>query len=215
MSRFTLAIVVLIVVLIGFIVFSLLPRFEKFTRPEIKVAIPEVEKIKEVTVETKGVTVAFDLGHESKFSPFEEYSRFTSLFRASESKIKAINETVKDLEGVAVLIVISPSTTYTKEEIDAIESAVKNGMTLVLLGEKETASKLNQLSANFGILFNKERIFDLSNYWLFYRNPILGEFANHTVTKDLVKAVVHDACSLTVVKPAEVVVYTKETAVQR
>lgn len=210
--RFARLMIALIVILIGLIVFSLLPRFEEFTRPDIQVKIPEVETTKEVVIEKNVRNVAFDLGHGSKYSPFVEYSRFASLFIDSESRISTINGSIENLGGIDVLVVISPNATYTQEEMDIIDAAVKNGMTLILLGEKESATNLNELSVNRGILFNDIRVYDLTNYWLFYRNPVLGEFVEHNLTVDLEKIVAHDACGLTVVKPASSVVYTKETA---
>ena len=214
--RFTSLMIALIVILLGLIVFSLLPRFEEFTRPEIQVTIPEIETTKEVVVEKNVRTVVFDLGHGSKHSPFVEYSRFASLFIDSESRISTINGSIENLGGTDVLVVISPNATYTHEEMDILDKAVKNGMTLILLGEKESASNLNELSVNNGILLNDVRVYDLTNYWLFYRNPILGEFAENNftgnLTLDLEKVVMRDACSLTVVKPASNVIYTKETA---
>jgi len=210
--RFARLMIALIVILIGLIVFSLLPRFEEFTRPDIQVSISEVETTKEVIVDKNIRNVAFDLGHNPKYSPFVEYSRLASLFRDSESWISTVNSSIENLAGVDVLIVISPNTTYTQEEMGILDRAVKNGMTLILLGEKESANVLNEISVNTGILFNNERVYDLVNYWLFYRNPALGEFVEHNLTVDLEKIVTHDACDLTVVKPASSVVYTKETA---
>ncbi len=210
--RFTGLMIVLSLVLIVLIVFSLLPRFEGFTRPDIQVKIPEVKTTKEVVVEKNVRNVAFDLGHASKHSPFVEYSRFASLFIDSESRISAINGSIENLGGTDVLVVISPNATYTQKEMDILTTAVKEGMTLILLGEKESANVLNELSVNTGILFNDERIYDLANYWLFYRNPVLEEFVEHNLTVDLEKIVTHDACDLTVVKPASSVMYTKETA---
>ncbi len=212
MKRFNLVLSTLVVILVGLIVFSLLPRPEEFTRPNIVVYIPDAKTTKEVAVEKNVRNVAFDLGHESKYSPFVEYSRFTSLFRDSESWISTINGSIENLVGVDVLVIISPDITYTKEETDLLDMAVKRGMTLILLGEKETASNLNELSVNAGILFNDVGVYDLANYWLFYRNPVMEEFVEHNLTADLEKVVIHDACSLTVVKPASTVVYTKETA---
>lgn len=212
MRRFNLLLSALIVILVGLIVFSLLPRFEEFTRPDIQVSIPEVRTTKEVAVEKNVRNVAFDLGHNPKYSPFVEYSRFTSLFRDSESWISTINGSIENLVGVDVLVIISPNATYTTEETDILDGAVKRGMTLILLGEKETASNLNELSVNTGILFNSVRVYDLSNYWLFYRNPVLGEFVEHNLTVDVEKVIAHDACELTTVKPANNIVYTKETA---
>jgi len=210
--RFARLVIALSLILIGLIVFSLLPRFEEFTRPDIQVKIPEVETTKEVVVEKNVRNVAFDLGHSSKHSPFVEYARFTSLFRDSESLISTINASIENLGGTDVLVIISPNAPYTQEEIDILDLAVKGGMTLILLGEKESANFLNELSVNTGILFNSEKVYDLTNYWLFYRNPVLGEFVEHNLTVDLEKIVTRDACDLTVVKPASSVVYTKETA---
>ena len=210
--RFARLMIVLIVILLGLIVFSLLPRFEEFTRPDIRVSISEVETTKEVVIEKNVRNVTFDLGHASKYSPFVEYSGFASLFIDSESRISTINGSIENLGGIDVLVVISPDATYTQEEMDMLTTAVKEGMTLILLGEKESANVLNEISANAGILFNNERVYDLANYWLFYRNPVLGEFVEHNLTVDLEKIVTHDACDLTVVKPASSVVYTKETA---
>ncbi|MEK6910047.1 MAG: DUF4350 domain-containing protein [Candidatus Aenigmatarchaeota archaeon] len=214
--RFTKLMIALIVILTGLIVFSLLPRFEEFTRPDIQVSIPEVEVTKEVVVEKNVRNVAFDLGHGSKYSPFVEYSRFASLFKESESWISTINGSIENLVGTDVLVIVSSNAIYTKEETDVLDKAVKDGMTLILLGEKESASNLNELSLNNGILLNDVRVYDLTNYWLFYRNPILGEFAENNftgnLTLDLEKVVMRDACSLTVVKPASNVIYTKETA---
>ncbi|MBI2005522.1 MAG: hypothetical protein HYS80_02045 [Candidatus Aenigmarchaeota archaeon] len=212
MRRFNRLLSVLIVILVGLIVFSLLPRFEDFKRPDIQVSIPQVKTTKEVVVEKSVRNVAFDLGHSPKYSPFVDYSRFASLFRDSESWISSINGSIENLVGIDVLIVISPNATYTQDEMEILAKAVKNGMTLILLGEKESASSLNELSVNTGILLNDEKVYDLTNYWLFYRNPVLGEFVEHNLTVDLERVVTHDVCSLTVVKPADVVVHTKETA---
>ncbi|MBU5537222.1 MAG: hypothetical protein QW818_02145 [Candidatus Aenigmatarchaeota archaeon] len=214
--KFTLLMIGLILILIGLIVFSLLPRPEEFTRPDIRVSISVPEKTKEVVIEKNVRNVAFDLGHEPKYSIFGEYSRFASLFRDSESWISTINGSIENLVGIDILVIISPNLTYTKDEMYILDQAIKKGMTLILLGEKESAPILNELSFNTGILFNNERVYDLTNYWLFYRNPILGEFVENNITRNLTaeleKIVTHDACSLTVVKPANSVIYTKETA---
>ena len=77
--------------------------------------------------------------------------------------------TPEKLAACDVLILKSPTTPYEPAEIDAIESFVRAGGGLFLLGEHTdvfgTSSCLNPVARRFGMAFRPDAVFDITRKW--------------------------------------------------
>jgi hypothetical protein len=130
-------------------------------------------------------------------------------FQVVEEKEK-LNET---LPQAKVLIVARPSESY-GELRDAITDFVARGGTLILIGDRNRSvvENLNELSVQFGIVFNRDYIYDLYHYHLLYSYPRISKFEEHKLTRYLQDFVVYDSPSLTVFGDAQALAHPATTA---
>ncbi|UCF06885.1 MAG: hypothetical protein JSV33_07650 [bacterium] len=79
------------------------------------------------------------------------------------------------LAGYDVVVIKTPTTPFTREEIEIIEDYVRNGGGLFLIGDHTnvfgTSTNLNPLAARFGLRFNYDSTYQLHNMSLSYFMP--------------------------------------------
>jgi hypothetical protein len=214
MSRSLTKNLILILIVLLIIKFALeYAKAKPYIKPELKVNFTEPE-IGKATVPIKkiGKNVLFDQAHQKKYSIYSDYSKFVSLFAEGKCKIKVAEENLEDLSDVDILILIAPTKSYSDKEIEAIKGALERGLTLLVMGEKESAENLNKLLLEVGIVLNKDTVYDLRNYSVLYKYPIISKFMYTGVETNVSKIVVYDACSLYTFGPASPVAIAGESA---
>ena len=103
---------------------------------------------------------------------YDYCSRFYNMSRLNTS----INES--SLENCDVLIIKVPTSRYTTEEISAIENFVKNGGSLLLMGEHtsvfNSGTYINDIAEIFGFRFRYDCLFDIDNtFQQLYHLPLV------------------------------------------
>lgn len=169
-----------------------------YAKPEVEVNFTEPEFGKAVVpMQRERKQVAFDQAHqgeERRHSIYSDYSKFASLFGERGFKIKSIDG-IKELDA-DVLVLLAPTVDYTDEEIKIIKDAVSSGTALIILGEAEGAEALNKLLMDFGIIFNRDYIYDLQSYSVLYKYPIISDFKITALEKNVSKIAIYEGCSL-------------------
>ena len=137
--------------------------------------------------------------------------------------VTEINEqpiTVPDLQNVDVLVIASPSKSYTTQEIEAIKNFVKSGKKLIVLAEWggyggfyiNTVDLLVQI---FNLTVDTDTIRELSsnNYDSRGEYLIVNNFVSHPLLKDINTLAVYQACSVSVISGGIVPLDTNATKI--
>jgi len=178
---------------------------QSYTKPKMEVSY-DLPKPSNVTVEIikNKRYVLFEQAHQDQHSIYKDYTTFASLFGQSDSSIVSEDyERIKSLDGFDVLVLLTPNTSYSDEEIDLITDAVSNGMTLIIIGEKNSQNILNKVVLNFGITYNDDYVYDLEQYFEFYKNPIISNFTSGGLTRNVNYVAIYNGCSMDIFYPAK------------
>lgn len=108
------------------------------------------------------------------------------------------------LDDVDVLVVKTPTTMFTPEELERIHAYVENGGGLVLIGDHTnvygTSEVLNQIAQPYGFRFVYDCCFDHRNRYEFcYRKET--EVQNHPITRDLDTMLFQVGCTIDIDSP--------------
>lgn len=198
---------ILLAIVLFLIFVKIVSYREAYTKPKIEVNYTSpgpsnatVEIIKNVR------NVLFEQAHQDQHSIYQDYTEFASLFGKSGSYISSIDsERITSVKGVDILVLLTPNMTYSDKEIDTILGGVKGSMTLIIIGDRKIQDTLNRLSMNFGIIFNNDYIYDLENYFEFYKNPIINNFTS--LNESVKHIAVYDGCSIDTFSPAVTVAF--------
>ena len=147
----------------------------------------------DVKLKLTSKSVVFDQ-RNTTHSIYSDYAAFASLFADAGFKVNA----AEDLDKTGVLVVQSDR--YTEEETAMILERASKGMTLIMVGDR--GSGINRLGINLGIAFYPDYIYDLHNYQTVYKNIVISNFSNHSLTDGLQRIVLHESCSLDTFKDA-------------
>jgi unsaturated rhamnogalacturonyl hydrolase len=144
------------------------------------------------------------------------YSLWGSIFEHYGANLKSLPEAPRanNLKGLDVYIIVDPDTKketanpnyIQKEDIDAIESWVKAGGTLVMFANDSSNAELphfNQLAARFGIMFTNKSVNMVKNN--VYEQGKVMIPANHEIFKDPKKIFVKELSVLSYKKPAQAI----------
>ena len=109
-----------------------------------------------------------------------------------------VNITEDKLEDYDVFIVKTPTTSFSKEEIDTIEQFVKNGGGLFIIGDHTnvfgTTINLNPLAERFGVRFNYDATYDLVTSDLHFHKK--NRLYSHASVKDMPYFLFATSCSM-------------------
>ncbi len=177
------------------------------------------------TPETFGGLVLLDQAHDNAFTLDEiGYLDGRIAARGAEMISYTGGDLATALRAVNAYVVITPLEPYTPKEIQAVESFVRRGGRLLLLGDPtrynvvveedlftlnvfiETDKiPLNSLANTFDIIFNGDYLYNTSENEGNFRNIIVNEagFAESALTADLEQVVLYGAHSLQVGAGAE------------
>ena len=161
---------------------------------------------------TKKIAIGFDYTHNNKltmennaFADFTQYL-FDSSFQLG--KIEA-GITLDKLVKYDILIIGVPNLgpDLDPDEIKDLVTYVKNGGSLLIIndggGDYENKNNLSELTKNFGISFNPDRLYDNKNFSTDNSHPIIKDFSNHFITRNIDKFVHSNGCTLTIDKSFE------------
>ncbi|MFW9902295.1 MAG: hypothetical protein ACFFDY_13595 [Candidatus Thorarchaeota archaeon] len=157
-------------------------------------------------------TIGFDYSHNNKltienttFSDFVQYL-FDSDFKLG--KIEA-GISFEKLTKYDLFIIGVPhlGSNLDMDEINDLIKYVKEGGSLLVIndggGDYENKNNLSELTQNFGIRFNSDRLFDDKNFTIKNSHPIIQDFKKHFITRDISQIIHSNGCSLIIDKSIE------------
>jgi len=120
-----------------------------------------------------------------------------------------------DLNVYHILVIWSPDGIYSSAEIDAVESFVLDGVTLIFAGisyfntSYEVMDNVNELLSLFGIQIIKERVIDKTNYVGCHcgTTPIITVFAQNSYFYNIKELALSHTCYLETMDPAIVIAW--------
>ncbi|MFW6121385.1 MAG: Gldg family protein [Petrotogales bacterium] len=163
---------------------------------------------------SKSILIDNTHNNENNYDNYAKEVFFGTLISELESMYHTVDFTSEvgfSPSQYDILILDAPFTTYTYSEGDKVKSFLRNGGTLVALGEKAAGywnnTYLNDMLSYLGvdIRFESNIIYDYTNYYEEYFWPKIIDFENHPTTNSLTSIVLFAACTLDVFGSAEVV----------
>lgn len=155
----------------------------------------------DVKLKLTSKSVTFDQ-RNATHSIYSDYATFASLFADAGFKVSATEDKTD--------VLVVQSDRYTEEETAMILERTSKGMTLIMVGDR--GSGINRLAINLGIAFYPDYIYDLHNYQTVYKNIIISDFSNHSLTDSLQRIVLYESCSLDMFKDAITLAAANESA---
>lgn len=139
--------------------------------------------------------VIVDMSHGSRVSPWvldvlsSELAR-RNVFVGFSSDWDKVN---KSLGQGTTLIIAAPTEYYTWEEYEVIQKFVQDGNMLILMadGSAEFQSNtalmgpINSLANHWGLHFGKGYLYNMDEYYGFYRNIYIDRFRDNFLTEDI------------------------------
>lgn len=130
------------------------------------------------------------------------HTYFASLFSGAGYEIDAttgkekFRDALLTMRSSDVLVIANPLESYNESAL--IGSLVKNGGTLILIGDSNelTSRNLNEISVPLGIIFNADHIYDIHRFYRNYNQPLITRFAVHNMTQNLKTVAVYDGSSV-------------------
>ena len=114
------------------------------------------------------------------------------------------------------LIIINPTKPFNQSEIERVKRFVDGGGRVLLVAEvtRIYMSDINTLSAEFGMVFGEGYLYNLVENYGNYRNIIVTDFTNMSVTRNLGRVVLYTATSIggkasPVASTAETTIYSR------
>ena len=180
--------------LVAFFVTSLLVPLSNFNYPATAeyslVTQPQITK-KTTTFSSPVSTlsssqrpiVVFDEGHNQYYDHMKLYDFLNIVRERADVVINTDNITASDLENASVLIIPNPGRDFNDTEIKAIKDFVKNGGSLLIMGDwyNYYTVNLTKITGDFGIIFYDSEILDENNHrWINNYEPIIHVFNNES-----------------------------------
>jgi len=95
-----------------------------------------------------------------------------------------------------VFTIVSPQKEFSKEEKETIEEFVDNGGKLLLIADPTRESKINNISIEYGVIFEPDYLYNMKENEINYKNIFVTEFKENEITKDLEKIALYVAGSI-------------------
>ena len=133
--------------------------------------------------------ILFDQAHGQYYTP-DKMTGFVDLLE-TYGELYVNNETLtKDVVGNAsMLIITNPDVPFDNDtELQYIKNFINNGGKLIIMGtwfKYINIDYLNNITVDYGILFNKGEIADDDNNFGDYYNPILYNLSHHPICADV------------------------------
>lgn len=156
--------------------------------------------------------IGFDYTHNNKltiennaFTDFIQYL-FDSNFQLGKIEAGITSDKLSNYDLFVIGVPhIGPD--IDSEEIEVFVDYVKNGGSLLIIndggGDYENKNNLSDLTKNFGIIFNSDRLFDNKDFSKDNSHPIIKNFGHHFITRELNQFIHSNGCTLTIDKSVE------------
>ena len=156
--------------------------------------------------------IGFDHSHNNKLTI--ENNAFTDLIQYlfdADFKLGKIEAgiTYEKLNKYDLFIIGVPTLgpDLDTDEIRDLVKYVKDGGSLLVIndggGDYENRNNLSELTQNFGIKFNSDRLYDNKFFKKENSHPIIQEFKSHFITRDISQIIHSNGCTLTIDKSIE------------
>ncbi|MFQ5996628.1 MAG: hypothetical protein ACE5KP_03280 [Dehalococcoidales bacterium] len=90
-------------------------------------------------------------------------------------------------------IIVSPQLEFSDEDKDTIEEFVEDGGKLLLIADPTRESNINDISLEFGLIFEPDYLYNMIENEINYRNIFITEFEENEITQNLEKIVLYVA----------------------
>jgi len=155
---------------------------------------------------TKKVAVGFDYSHNNKLTI--ENNAFTDLIQYlfdSDFKLGKIEAgiTYEKLNAYDIFIIGMPHLGKLDDyEINDLVKYVNEGGSLLIIndggGDYDNKNNLSELTKNFGIIFNSDRLFDNKNFSKDNSHPLIKNFRSHYITREIHEIIHSNGCSISI-----------------
>jgi len=158
---------------------------------EVEEEVEEEEEIEEEEVEEEG-GVEEEEEIDQKEEPLsEEDEEEVDLEKEGDEEEEREEEPPAD-----VFIIVSPQEEFSKEDKETIDEFVDNGSKLLLIADPTRQSNMNDISLEFGLIFEPDYLYNLKENEINYKNIFIAEFKENEITKNLEKIVLYIAGSI-------------------
>jgi len=180
--------------------------------------IPNLSALYENVAQTfgPGNVVIFDVGHDNGYDE-AEMGLLAGRFASGGAQVEFSGDLVDRAHEATVLVISAPSSTFSRDEIVAIEQFTSKGGRLILIGDPTRVrgvEGLNSLASEYGVLYQQDYIYNLEKNDGNFRNVIFSTFAkDNALTDGLDSVVFQTAHSLRTTEDAGVVMGDDSTFV--
>ncbi len=141
--------------------------------------------------------VVFDMAHDNDFSPDEINPLLSKLSKMGVAFDFLEDDSLSDkLKYADVFVVISPRKSYTTDENNQINTYLEKKGRLVLISDPAREDSINSLSANLGIVFKNDYLYNMEAHGGNFRYVFLDEFSPTPVTEDLDRVIFYVSSSI-------------------
>jgi len=104
-----------------------------------------------------------------------------------------------------VLVIIGPRSEYSSDEIEEISNFVSHGGGLLLVDDFGSG---NSIADYFGFHFSKEKLIDYGSYDRSPYLPVIVDFANHSITRNVSAIIMNKPTALSISADVETIAYS-------
>ena len=143
-------------------------------------------------------TVLIDLSHENKFNKGDINLLLSRIIARGYNVeyLRENNHLEEKLPDATSLVVISPESSFSTDDVKAVKTFVDKGGMLLMLSEPTGENEINSLASEFGILFWDDYLYNLNENDGNFKYIYLTDFAENNITKDLNRIVFYTSCSV-------------------
>lgn len=142
--------------------------------------------------------VLIDLSHKNRFNA-DDLNLLLSRIIARGYTLEYLRDSSnlkKNLSYSTSFVEISPSSTFSKEEVESVKEFTDGGGKLLMLSEPINKSEINSLASEFGILFWNDYLYNIKENDGNFRYIYLKEFSENNITRGLQKIVFYTSSSV-------------------
>lgn len=176
------------------------PEVPQSTPRHIGSLSDEYDAVAEVSGED--ITVLIDVAHQNGFDQ-DDLTVFTGRLASNGGRVEFVSspDALADrLRDADALVVIAPGDAFVTEELLDIQAFIDKGGRLILVGDPTLQGDpraLNSLAGSFGVIYQDDYVYSLSNNDGNFRNVIFTDFAKgSSLTRGLKEVVFQTAYSL-------------------
>jgi len=161
---------------------------------DIIVPSPAVTEFED-TFERRQGTVVVDVAHQNRFAADELY--LPELRIASRGYevhyLETAEELAEKLRLADSLVVVLPRKAFSAAEVKLVKGFVAKGGKLLLVADPTRPSAINSLATEFGLVFEKDHLYNIKENEGNYRNVFFRDFADSPLTAGLSQVVLYAA----------------------